>query len=98
MIKKLTFSDYDGRTALHLAAAEGHLDCVHFLLNQCSVPHNPKDRWGNTPLDEADTFGHEKVSEYLRSFDEKIQNSSTKTAPSTPAFQLNKDDVRSVDK
>jgi glutaminase len=24
--------DYDGRTALHLAAAEGHIRCVRFLL------------------------------------------------------------------
>lgn len=41
----MTLSDYDGRTALHLAAAEGHLNCVQFMLEQCSVPHNPKDRW-----------------------------------------------------
>ena len=26
--------DYDGRTALHLAAAEGHENCVHFLLSK----------------------------------------------------------------
>lgn len=41
----MTLSDYDGRTALHLAAAEGHLDCVQFMLEQCGVSSNPKDRW-----------------------------------------------------
>ncbi len=40
----LGVSDYDGRTALHLAAAEGHLACVTFLLNKCHVPHSPVDR------------------------------------------------------
>jgi hypothetical protein len=40
----MTLCDYDGRTALHLASAEGHLECVTFLLEHCNVPHNTKDR------------------------------------------------------
>lgn len=86
-------SDYDGRTALHLAAAEGHFDCVQFLLEHCNVPHNPCDRWGNTPLDEAETFGHDKVAEYLRSFDEKAPHYEPKKASiiDPPVFNSDKD-------
>ena len=36
--------DYDGRSALHLAAAEGHLNVVEFLLSKAAVDPNPTDR------------------------------------------------------
>ena len=36
--------DYDGRTALHLAAAEGHLEILQLLIEQCDVNPEPKDR------------------------------------------------------
>eukprot|EP00095_Tigriopus_kingsejongensis_P004238 maker-scaffold711_size108467-snap-gene-0.23 protein:Tk04238 transcript:maker-scaffold711_size108467-snap-gene-0.23-mRNA-1 annotation:"glutaminase kidney mitochondrial-like isoform x5" len=62
----MNLGDYDGRTALHLAAAEGHLRCVKFLLEECKVKSDPKDRWGQTPLTEAILFKHTKVASLIK--------------------------------
>ncbi len=48
----LEAADYDRRTAMHLAAAEGHAAVVQYLLAH-GASLNPVDRWGNSPLDEA---------------------------------------------
>lgn len=62
----LNLGDYDGRTALHVAAAEGQFECVKFLLETTGIKAMPKDRWGFTPLEEANRFGHEKVAKYIQ--------------------------------
>lgn len=48
----LNASDYDRRTALHLASSEAQYNVVEFLLSK-NVNINSKDRWNNTPLDDA---------------------------------------------
>jgi len=48
--------DYDGRTPLHIAVAEGHTQIVELLL-QKGADCNAPDRWQNTPLSEAMRVG-----------------------------------------
>lgn len=40
-------TDYDGRTVLHVAAAEGHLALVHMLLERCGFLAAVQDRYGD---------------------------------------------------
>ncbi len=53
---ELACADYDRRTPLHLAAAEGQAHVVTFFIEQQSsalIDLNPHDRWSGTSLDEG---------------------------------------------
>eukprot|EP00440_Ansanella_granifera_P058582 gb/GFBE01063493.1/.p1 GENE.gb/GFBE01063493.1/~~gb/GFBE01063493.1/.p1 ORF type:complete len:553 (+),score=110.23 gb/GFBE01063493.1/:1-1659(+) len=56
--------DYDRRTGLHVAAAEGTVEVVEFLLSR-GADITLLDRWGHRPVDEASLSGHEKVRDIL---------------------------------
>ncbi|KAA8886252.1 glutaminase A [Nocardia colli] len=58
-------ADYDGRTALHLAAAEGHTAIVRFLLDR-GAQVSALDRWGGTPLSDAERGGYATIVDLLR--------------------------------
>eukprot|EP00026_Physarum_polycephalum_P006086 Phypoly_transcript_06127.p1 GENE.Phypoly_transcript_06127~~Phypoly_transcript_06127.p1 ORF type:complete len:593 (+),score=95.33 Phypoly_transcript_06127:77-1780(+) len=53
-------ADYDGRTALHLASEEGHLEVVKYLLGK-GANINCEDRWGTVPLRGAISFNRNVV-------------------------------------
>lgn len=61
----LNAQDYDGRTALHLAAAEGKMNVVHYLISR-GAEVSPMDRWGNMPIDDAMNGNHATIVDYLK--------------------------------
>ncbi|CAN1228258.1 Integrin-linked protein kinase 1 [Linum perenne] len=56
--------DYDQRTAMHLAASEGHAPIVELLLFY-KANLNLKDRWQRTPLTDARLYGHRDICRIL---------------------------------
>lgn len=61
----LSQADYDGRTALHLAAAENQIGTVKYLISR-GVQLDAVDRWGGTPLDDAKKGKHKEVIDLLK--------------------------------
>ena len=63
--------DYDLRTAMHLAATEGQLNALEFLIKRAKTYNqenaiNAKDRWGGTPFGDAIANKHEACAAMLK--------------------------------
>ena len=71
-----TAADYDRRTPLHLAAAEGAYSVVQWLLEEVKAPANPIDRFLRTPLEEAALGDHGEVVALLQRHGGKVVASS----------------------
>ena len=56
--------DYDGRTALHLAVCENHIDIIKFLINVVKVNQSIKDRWGKIAKEETTNQAIIKLFKY----------------------------------
>ena len=72
-----SLADYDKRTALHLAAAEGHLHVVTWLVEEAKVDVNPLDRFGHSPLVEAKENLHDDIFNYLLQQGARAKGSAT---------------------
>uniref|UniRef100_A0A0D9V5L9 Protein kinase domain-containing protein n=1 Tax=Leersia perrieri TaxID=77586 RepID=A0A0D9V5L9_9ORYZ len=66
------FRDSDGRTALHIAACEGHADVVELLL-QRGADAAAEDRWGSTPLADALHYQNHDVIKILEKHGSKLK-------------------------
>ncbi|XP_048663065.1 glutaminase liver isoform, mitochondrial isoform X3 [Marmota marmota marmota] len=86
--------DYDSRTALHVAAAEGHTEVVKFLIEACKVNPFVKDRWGNIPLDDAVQFNHLEVVKLLQDYQDSYTLSETQAEAAAEA--LSKENLESM--
>ncbi|GMF35154.1 unnamed protein product [Phytophthora lilii] len=56
--------DYDLRTLLHVASAEGHVQIAKYLVD-CGANVNLLDRWGSSPLSDAIDFAHNELAKFL---------------------------------
>lgn len=63
----VNLADYDRRTPLHVAAADGKLALVRVLVVEGGADLGAVDRWGQTPVAEAQNAGAGAVEAYLRS-------------------------------
>ena len=64
-------ADYDGRTAMHIAASEGNEHALKALLRYGASPI-AKDRWGNSPLSDAITWKHKSAQDLLEPVVEEV--------------------------
>jgi glutaminase len=91
--------DYDKRTPMHLAAAEGHLEVIKFLIEHNNKPI--RDRWGGYPIADAKENGHVEIVEIFEKLDlpqdspvhlaedpKGTTNSSTKFADDLSVIEL----------
>lgn len=84
----MELTDYDSRTALHIAAAEGQVEAVIFLTEICKVNPFRKDRWGNTPIDDAMQFGHTVVVSLLQDYQRLCSESDAASDTDEPKSSL----------
>eukprot|EP00048_Salpingoeca_helianthica_P004041 m.73149 g.73149 ORF g.73149 m.73149 type:complete len:620 (+) comp13025_c0_seq1:112-1971(+) len=87
----MTMVDYNGRTALHVAAAAGHAQVVDYLI-ACFPRVQLQDHFGSTPLEDAVRNNNTLAAAMLRravgeplSEDEAVLEAAAEVPPPAPA-------------
>ena len=83
-------SDYDGRCALHIGAAENNMDVVKLLL-RWNADCSKKDNYSNTPLSDALKGGHVDMAKLLSSKGGQICLQNTEIASKLCYYVYNED-------
>ncbi len=91
----VNFRDYDRRTPLHIAAAEGQLEICKLLVEK-GAKINRSDRWGLAPLDDAHRHQHLEVVQYLQQNGGKFGSSSLLTNLFSACVEGDAEEVRSL--
>ncbi|KZV52596.1 hypothetical protein F511_24793 [Dorcoceras hygrometricum] len=91
--KDVNSIDLDGRTALHIASCEGHLEVVKLLLSW-KANIDARDRWGSTAAADAKYYGNIEVYEFLKSCGAKVPKSkktpmAVANPGEVPEYELN---------
>lgn len=100
---KIDEGDYDRRTALHLAAGEGHTEIVQLLCEQ-GANVNIEDRWGGRPLDDARASKKSDCVDILEKFGASAGKRKTdptgfsSTTREMSNLEINFDDLEMVDR
>lgn len=88
--------DYDKRTALHIACANGHQAMVKYLLRQKATTVNCVDRFGISPLDEASKRKNAMIVELLKKHGATPMTSSSGFSLCTAAASNSQDKLEEL--
>ena len=73
-----------GETALHIAAKNGQLEIVKYLMDQKTIDKEPKNNRGETPSDLAKENGHEDIVEFMENSIQIVPTMEQNDQPEDP--------------
>jgi len=74
----INYADSSSRTCLHVAAENGNLDCVTFLVKECMADTTVRDFRGLTPIECAENSYRKEVVDFLKELESSPKMSDNK--------------------